>query len=314
MADPSMNCAGIDVCKTKLDIALHPGEVHLKVAYDADGLRQLDAFMRAHKVTRIGFEASGGYEWMLLAHLRGGSIAASRFQPGQVRHFAKSRLRQAKNDKLDARTIAAFTAGLEAMPPLPDARFDRLNAELTYLEQVETQIAVLKTMAETTRLARLKALHQRDIARLEKRRASHILLMVALIAGDEAVARRFHLIGSIPGIGTRTALALVVRLPELGTVSREEMAAIAGVAPFDDDSGSRQGRRQVRGGRTRLRKSLFMGAFCATRWNPDLKAFYERLRQRGKHHLTAVIAVARKLIILANAIVQRGTPWTPRQA
>lgn len=311
MIDHSMICAGIDVSKVRLDIVLHPSGTHLKVAYDAAGLRQLDAFMRRHGVSRIGFEASGGYEWMLLAHLRRGTVAASRFQPGQVRHFARSRLRQAKNDKLDAGIIAAFTASLEKMPPLPDARFDRLTAELTYLEQVETQIAALKTMAETTRPPRLKSLHERDIARLETRRNRHILLMVRLLDDDAVLAQRFALLCSIPGIGPRTALAFVVRLPELGAISREALAALVGVAPFDDDSGSRQGRRHVRGGRARLRKSLFMAAFCATRWNPDLKAYYQRLRQRGKHHLTATIAVVRKLVILANAIVARATPWTP---
>ena len=127
MAEHSMTCAGIDVAKKKLDAVILPGGAHLCVPYDTAGLKRLDAFFREHKVTRIGFEASGGYEWVLLAHLRGGTIEAARFQPGQVRCFAKSRLRRAKNDKLDARIIAAFTASLEAMPPLPNARFDALN-------------------------------------------------------------------------------------------------------------------------------------------------------------------------------------------
>jgi transposase len=311
MADHSMICAGIDVAKNKLDAVIYPGGAHLCVAYDAQGLKHLDAFFQEHQVRRIGFEASGGYEWALLAHLRGGPIEAARFQPGQVRCFAKSRLRRAKNDRLDAAVIAAFTASLEAMPPLPNARFDALNAELTYLEQLDDQIATLKTMAETTRLARLKSLHERDIGRLEKRRDKHIALMAAMCAKDAALARRLQLLVSIKGIGLRTALALVIRLPEMGGVSREAAAALVGVAPFDDDTGQTQRRRHVQGGRARLRKSVFMGAFCASRWNPDLKAFYKRLRANGKSHLCATIAVARKLVILANAIVARNTPWTP---
>src|SRR4029453_1645928 len=124
MAEHSMICAGIDVAKNKLDAVIYPGGAHLCVAYDAQGLKHLDAFFQEHQVRRIGFEASGGYEWALLAHLRGGPIEAARFQPGQVRCFAKSRLRRAKNDRLRPAVIAAFTASLEAMPPLPNARFD----------------------------------------------------------------------------------------------------------------------------------------------------------------------------------------------
>jgi transposase len=311
MTDTSMICAGIDVSKAKLDIALHPTGAHLSVCYDAAGLKRLDAFLGEHRVSRIGFEASGGYEWRLLLHLRGSGVPAGRFQPGQVRYFAKSRLKRAKNDKLDAALIAAFTASLDELPALPDARFDVLNAELTYLEQVEEQIAMLKTMAETTGTPSLKRLHEQDIARLERRREARMVLIGKLIAKDHELARRLALLVSIKGIGRRTALALVIRLPELGSLSREQVTALTGLAPYDDDSGKRRGRRHVRSGRARLRRSLFMGAFTASRCNPDLKALYQRLRANGKHHLVATIAVARKLVILANSVVARGTPWTP---
>lgn len=314
MTNPSMICAGIDVSKARLDIALHPAGPHLKVCYDAAGLKRLDAFLAEHRVGRVGFEASGGYEWRLLAHLRASPVPAARFQPGQVRHFARSRLKLAKNDKLDAALIAAFTASLDALPALPDARFDRLNAELTYLEQIEEQVAMLKTMAETTRTPSLKRLHERDIARLGTRRQARMLLAAALVAKDDDNARRLALLVSIKGVGLRTALALVIRLPELGSIGREQIAALTGLAPYDDDSGKRRGRRHVRSGRARLRKSLFMAAFAASRCNPDLKAVYKRLRAKGKHHLLATIAVARKLVILANAIIARATPWTPHKA
>jgi transposase len=312
MIDDSMICAGIDVSKTALDIVIHPGGAHLRVAYDDAGLRRLDAFLADRGVRRIGFEASGGYEWALLAHLRGGSIPAARLQPAQVRHFAKSRLRHAKNDRLDAALIAAFTASLAQLPPLPDARYDMLNAELTYLEQLDDQIMVLRTMAETARLARLRRLHEQDIARLERRRTARMALIAATLQQDAALGRRLALLVSIRGVGLRTALAMVIRLPELGHASREQIAALAGLAPFDADSGSHTGRRHIHGGRTRLRKSLFMAAFSASRWNDDLKTRYQALRQRGKHHLLATIAIARKLVVLANAIIARGTPWQPR--
>lgn len=151
MTDNSMICAGIDVGKSHLDIAIHPGDARLRLAYDAAGLKTLDAFLETHDVSRIGFEASGGYEWRLLVHLRAGKRPAARLQPAQLRFFAKSRLKRAKNDRLDAALIAVFTASLDKMPSLPDARFDALAAELTYLEQIEQQIALVKTFVETGR-------------------------------------------------------------------------------------------------------------------------------------------------------------------
>lgn len=312
MIDDSMIYAGIDVSKDHLDIALHPGGACLRVAYDRAGLKTLDEFLDAHGAARVGFEASGGYEWRLLAHLRGKARPAGCLQPAQVRAFAKSRRLRAKNDRLDAAVIAAYTASLESLPPLPEVRFDALATELTYIEQIEDRIVVLKTMRETSRLARHKILHDKDIARLRKRRALRIAHLAALIARDGELKRRFDLIVSIKGVGERTALAFVIRLPELGSASREQIAALAGLAPYDHDSGKRHGRRYVEGGRKRLRKSLFMSAFAAASFNPDLKSHYRRLRDAGKPHLLAIIATARKLVILANTIVARGTPWTPQ--
>lgn len=311
MTDNTTCCAGIDVAKAKLDIALHPGGEHIVVDYTQDGLAAMDRFLANHKVARIGFEASGGYELRLLAHLRRGAIAAARFQPGQVKAFAKSRLRRAKNDRLDALLIAAFTASLPELPPLPDPQCEAMAGQLTYVEQLEDRIVVLRTMLEATRDTRLRKLHGADIKTLEKRRARELTRLAAILAGDAELTRRMRLLLSIPGIGERTALAIVVRLPEIGSLSREQVAALAGLAPFDNDTATRQRQRHIAGGRHRLRKSLFMAAFCASRWNSDLNAFYARLRADGKTHLCAVIATARKLIVLANTIVARNSPWTP---
>jgi transposase len=311
MTDTIMICAGIDVGKHQLDISIHPGGAKLKVAYDADGLKTLDAFLDRHGVTRVGFEASGGYDWQLMAHLRLAGRTAARLQPAQVHAFGKSRLKRAKNDRLDAALIAAFTASLEELPALPDARFDALVAELTYIEQVEQQIALIKTFAETTHSQTVKRRHAREVVRLENVRAARLLYVEKTLRGDPTLARRLDLVMSIKGIGLRSALCIVIRLPELGQASRGEIAALAGVAPYDDDSGTLHRKRHIQGGRQRLRKGLFMCAFTATRHNPDLATFYKRLRQNGKDHLCAVIAVARKLIILANAVVIRGTEWTP---
>lgn len=312
MIDVSICSAGIDVSKSKLDVAVYPGGACLRVDYSAEGLVELDGFLAAHGVERIGFEATGGYEWALLLHLRAGVIPAARFQPVQVKAFARSRLQRAKNDRLDARLIAAFTASQPRMPGLPDPAFDGLSGRLTFIEQIEEQTAALKTMLEAARDPRIARLHRADIKRLEKRRAAELRQLAACLEAVPALAGKLRLITSIPGVGERTAIALLVRLPEIGSLSREQAAALAGVAPYDNDSGNRSGKRAIAGGRQRLRKSLFMAAFCATRWNPQLAAVYANLRARGKCHLVAVIAVARKLVILANAIAARGTPWQER--
>lgn len=311
MSHDSMIVAGIDVSKSRLDVALYPQTLTRAFAYDAEGLAALDDFLKSHGVERVGFEASGGYEWRLLVHLRKSKRPAARLQPAQVRAFARSRLQRAKNDQLDARLIAHFTATLESLPPLPEGRFDKLLPELTYLEQIEQLTAMTKTFAETALDERVRNRHLRDIARLEKKRAVHLASLEAMLRKDEELSRRLDLVVSIKGIGMRSAVSLVIRLPELGQASRGEIAALAGVAPYDDDSGKRHGRRSIQGGRERLRKSLFMCAFSAAQHNGDLSAFYKRLRANGKDHLLAVIAVARKLVILANTIVARGTPWCP---
>lgn len=309
MTDYSTVTAGIDVAKDKLDIALYPNGGHLLVTYTQYGLKQLDRFLCQHKVTRVGFEASGGYEWPLMVHLRKGAIPAVRLQPAQVRAFAKSKLQRAKNDKLDAALIAAFTASLESLPPLPDEQHDGLADHLTYIEQAEERLAILKTNLEATRIARLRRLIETEIRQLESKRKAEIARLIKTIAANAELLRRFRLLVSIKGVGERTALSLLIRLPELGNLRREQVAALAGVAPFDNDSGRAKKRRSVAGGRQRLRKSLFMAAFSATTWNDDLKAFYMRLRTNGKHHLTAIIAVMRKLVILANTIIARNSPW-----
>lgn len=312
MSNISMICAGIDVAKDRLEVAIHPGGARLEVGNDAAGLQALDAFLDTHGVERVGFEASGGYEWRLMAHLRQGPRPAARLQPAQVRAFAKSRLQRAKNDRLDARLIAAFTAALERLPALPEARFDNLAAELTYLEQIEQQIALVKTFAEAALTDSIRRRHQRQIETLTKKREAEIERIAKAMRADAQLSRRLDLLVSIKGIGLRSALALVIRLPELGQASREAVAALVGVAPFDDDTGKRCGIRHIDGGRERLRKAVFMCAFTAARHNPDLAAFYKRLRQKGKDHKLAVIAVARKLVVLANAVVARGSEWTPR--
>ena len=186
---------------------------------------------------------------------------------------------------------------------------------LTFVEQIEEDMARLKVRLEQIEEPRLRRIVMADIARLKARRSAEMLRIVSKLRAHDDLAGRLDLVLSVPGIGERTALALIVRMPELGRVSREEAAALAGLAPFDDDSGTHKGQRHIAGGRGRLRRSLFAAALpAAFRWNKALVQLYARLTARGKAHNAALIACARKLLIYANTVVQRGTPWTEKPA
>jgi transposase len=220
----------------------------------------------------------------------------------------------AKNDKLDAVLIAAGAATTDQPRIEPDERLAKLAQHLTFVEQIEEDIARFKVRVEHVGDPRLRRMVVTDIARLKARRSAELLRIVEGLRVHSDLARRLDLVLSVPGIGERTALSLIVRMPELGQVSREEAAALAGLAPFDDDSGKHKGQRHIAGGRGRLRRSLYAAALpAAFRWNKALVVLYARLTARGKAHNAALIAGARKLLVYANTVVQRGTPWTERQ-
>ena len=236
-------------------------------------------------------------------------------QPIQVRAFARANLRRAKNDALDAALIAAFAALTDQPAREHDQRLVELASYLTFVEQIEEDIARLKIRLEHVDDPRLRRLVMADILRLKARRVSEMRRIASRLRAHDDLGRRLDLVLSIPGIGERTALALVIRMPELGRVSREEAAALAGLAPFDDDSGTHKGQRHIAGGRGRLRRSLFAAALpAAFRWNKALITLYARLTAGGKAHKQALIACARKLLIYANTVVLRGKPWIEKPA
>jgi len=310
MTKASTLTAGIDTSKAKLDIAIHGRPERWQVDNTLLGWRRLAADLATANVTRVGIEASGGYERGAVRYLRGKGFTVWLLQPIQVRAFARAHLRRAKNDALDAALIAAFAALTDQPGRELDERLAELAHHLTFVEQIEEDIARFKTRLEHIDDPRHKRLVMADIARLKARRAAEILRIVRKLRVHNDLALRLDLVLSVPGIGERTALALIIRMPELGRVSREEVAALAGLAPFDDDSGKHKGQRHIAGGRGRLRRSLFAAALpAAFRWNKALIALYARLTARGKAHNAALIACARKLLVYANTVVQRGSPW-----
>jgi transposase len=303
-------CAGIDTGKRRLDVALDGSSERLQVENTAEGHKALLEWLRRHKVKRVGIEASGGYEQPVVAELRRKRFVVVVFQPAQVRAYAKFHLQRAKNDKIDAALIAACTAAVKQIHPAPDTRLLPFAEHLTMIDQIGEDIAQLKTRLETCRNDRIRATWTEDIARFARRRRVEVKALVAAIRKHSDLAERLALIQSVGGTGLLTAVAVLVRMPEIGQISREQAAALAGLAPYDDDSGDRAGVRHIEGGRERLRRALYAAALpAAFRWNPQLIALYKRLIAAGKEHKRALIACARKLLIFINTVVARGTPW-----
>jgi transposase len=315
MTETSTNVAGIDVAKAKLDVAVAGSVERWQVANAAAGFRDLVRLLKRHKVTQVGLEASGGYERAVVEHLRQAGFTVCLLQPMQVRAFARLTLCRAKSDTIDAGLIAACTAWRASEKEAPDLRLAPLADLLTFIEQIEEDIAGCKVRLEHARSADQRRFLAADVARLKKRRTKMLAKLVAALRAHDDFARRLDLVMSIEGIGERTALALIIRMPELGRLTREEAASLAGLAPFVRDSGERKGERHIAGGRQRLRKSLYCAALPAAFFhNPQLIALYRRLVKAGKPHKLALVACARKLVVFANKVLARGTPWTTQTA
>lgn len=311
MQQTSIAFGGIDIGKAFVDLAVVPSGAHLRVGNDAAGWSRAHAFFIAQGVERVGLEASGGYERGVLAALREQGMVVCLHQPAQVRLYARMTLRRAKNDRLDAQLIAAFTALLAPRPAAPrQQQMQPLADHLVFIEQLGEDIARLKTRLEHCPDPRIAGLIAADIAELTSRRRRERALLEARLRRDPVLNRRLELLLSIPGIGKPTALALLIGMPELGSLSREQAAALIGLAPFDRDSGLHKGQRHIAGGRDRPRKALYAAALpAAFKWNPQLQRLYRRLIDNGKAHKQALVACARKLVIYANTVLARDKPW-----
>lgn len=302
--------AGIDTGKAFLDLAVIPGGPVFRVGNDPQGWREAIERLQRAGVERVGIEASGGYERGAVIALEQVGLAVVRHQPAQIRLFARMRLQRAKNDRIDAQVIAAFTALVHPQRPPTDPQLQALGDHLVYIEQLGEDIARLKTRLEHQHDERLAELIKTDIALLKRRQAVERGMLEAALRLDAALSRRLDLLLSVPGIGLPTALALVIQMPELGSITREQAAALIGLAPFDRDSGQHRGQRHIAGGRARPRKALYAAALpAAFQWNRQLVALYRRLRANGKAHKQALVACARKLVIFANTVLARDTPW-----
>lgn len=300
--------AGIDVSKKRLDAAVHGGG-ELQVANAAEGFAELITWLGAHGIGRIGLEASGGYERGVRQALEAHGLQVVVHQPLEVRLFARLKRLKAKNDRLDARLIAAATAQVDAVRAAQDPELAELAERLTAYEQFAEAAAMLKTCREHAVLDDLRGLYADEIARLNLVKRDLARQLFARIKARPTWLRRWTLLQSLPGFGPLVAAAALIRMPELGALEHGQAASLLGVAPFDRDSGPVQGRRVIAGGRRRPRRFVYLAALAAKRFNPALKTFAARLLARGKPAKLITIAVARKLIEAANLVLKRDHPW-----
>ena len=302
---------GIDVAKDRLDIHILPSAEAFAVARDAAGIEAMIARLRPLAPDLVAVEATGGFETVVVASLAAAALPMVVVNPAQVWAFARALGKRAKTDPIDAAVIARFVAATRPqVRPLPDADTQAFADLVTRRRQIIQMI-----VAERQREKRAVAKPKRSIVRLLKALQKELAEIDAEI--DEAVRgspvwrEKEDLMSSVPGVGPTIARTIIAELPELGSLDRRQIAALVGLAPWTRQSGQWRGRSFIGGGRTSVRNALFMGAMTAVRHNPMLRAFHQRLVAAGKPKMVAIIAVARKLLTILNAILRDRRPWQP---
>lgn len=304
---------GIDVSKDWLDVHMLPTDERLRVPNTCDGIRQLKRWLMRVDVTLAVVEATGKWHRHVQRSLAASGMAVAVVDPFRVRMFAKAQGILAKTDRLDARVLAMFAALMTptVRPPAPQALADLAELMTARMSAVEAQTGLKNQRAEAT----VKFL-QRQLDRRIERGDNDIAALDAAILkridADEGLARRYAILTSIPSFGFVTAATLIACLAELGSISAKQSGMLAGLAPIADQSGVRDAVRVIWGGRARVRRILYLAALSAARFNADMKAFYRRLTASGKPPKVAIIAVARKLVVLANTLISEDRMWQPQ--
>ena len=301
---------GIDVSKDRLDVAVRPGAQAFAVERNASGLDQLAQRLRQLAPQIVALEATGGFETIVAAALAAAELPVVVVNPAQVRAFAKALGQRAKTDPIDAAVIAHFA---EATRPqvrqLPDEATRLLADLVARRRQIIEMIGAERQREKRMTSRRLQNSIARLVKALEKELASLDGDIDDAVRGSPAWREKEDLLASVPGVGPVIARTLIAGLPELGRLGRKQIAALAGLAPFTRQSGQWRGRSFIGGGRSSVRTALFMGAMVAKKHNPVLKAFFDHLTATGKPKMVALIAVARKLLVILNAILRDNRPW-----
>jgi transposase len=301
---------GIDVSKGTLDVHVRPSGAVLHTNNAALVTRVVE-----WAPTLVVLEATGGLEHPVAAALASAGVSVAVVNPRQVRDFAKATGQLAKTDAIDAAVLAHFAEAIRPVPrPLPDTQTRELAELLGRRRQLIGMRTAESNRLGTTTAPRVRRSIEAHLRWLTKQLEDVDTDLSEAIQNSPVWCVNDDLLQSIPGVGRVVSRALLAELPELGTLSREEIAALAGVAPVNRDSGTWSGKRSVWGGRSHVRGALYMAALSAKRWNPALREFAARLKEKGKAAKVILVAVARKLLIIANAILRTQQPWEDRAA
>jgi transposase len=303
---------GIDVCKDRLDIYIHPVGHRLQVGNDPGGVKKLKRALAAYPVERVVMEATGKFHRAAHRSLHASGLAVAVVNPLRARLFAQAFGALAKTDGIDCKILAILGESLapEAKPPVSET-VEQLQELVRCRDAAVTALTALRNQFGATNASSAAVEIKRQIRATETAVENLAALIERQIKADPGLARRWAVLTSIPGVGPATAAALIAGLVEIGALSNKQAAMLVGVAPVANDSGDHVGARHIRGGRRHLRNALYMAAVTAARCNPPLKAFYKRLIGEGKAAKIALTAVMRKLVVLANALVAKDRLWTP---
>ena len=305
---------GIDVAKAQVDVALRPTGERYVVSYDEPGIRELVSQLKTIAPAKIVLEASGGLELPLVAALAAATLPVVVVNPRQVRDFAKATGTLAKTDALDAAVLAHFAAAVRPpVRPLKDAETQVLNSLVARRHQVMTMLVSEKNRIGTA-ISAVQPRIEAHIAWLEQELDDLDEGLRQTLRNSPVWREKDDLLRSVPGVGGQVSLTLLAYLPELGTLDRRQVAALVGVAPFNRDSGTLRGKRTVWGGRARVRAALYMGALVASRFNPVIRDFYQRLLAAGKPKKLALTACMRKLLVILNSMLKHRSPWRAQRA
>lgn len=302
--------AGIDVSKSKLDVAFSNEHQVQTFPYTTQGIKLLIASLKKQLVTDVCLEATGGWERTLLLTLQEQEIPVAVVNPRQIRDFARADNQLAKTDQIDARVIArfAFLMNPRLTPPI-SAEQQKIKDLTARKRQVLRLLVMEKNRLATAHNPLVRRMVEQIIACFERQLGELRQLLKDLIEQDEQAQTRARIIASVPGLGPASVSTLIAELPELGSLNRQQIARLVGVAPTNRDSGTLRGKRTTGGGRVEVRNALYMPTVVAKQHNPVIKSFYDRLVQNGKPKLVALIAAMRKLLTILNVMIREGKSW-----
>jgi transposase len=301
---------GIDVAKASMDVAVHQSQQRWSFSNDDEGISKAVCCLREVAPALIVMEATGGIELPIAAALAAAGLPVAVVNPRQVRDFARATGKLAKTDAIDAQVIAHFAAALKPTPhPLPGAQAQEFDALLTRRRQVVEMLTAEKNRLSSAPSKAVREHIKAHIGWLEQELANINSDLGRRVRQSPVWREKDALLRSVPGVGPVLSFTFLADLPELGALDRKQIAALVGVAPLNQDSGTMRGKRAIWGGRATVRATLYMSALAATRYNPVIRAFYRRLCAAGKAKKVALTACMRKLLTILNAIVKHQTPW-----